>query len=83
MLEKDDLSPVTVADFAIQALLTATIHAAYPEDKFVGGEESAAGLREHPQHCCSASGSCYSTSCGTLARRPGSGSRPARSRCAR
>ncbi|KAI8626892.1 carbohydrate phosphatase [Xylariaceae sp. FL1651] len=46
-IEKDDLSPVTVADFAIQALLTATIHSAFPDDKFVG-EESAAGLRENP-----------------------------------
>ncbi len=47
VLEKDDLSPVTVADFAIQALLTATIHAAFPDDKFVG-EESAADLRKNP-----------------------------------
>ncbi len=47
VLEKDDLSPVTVADFAIQALLTSTLHAAFPNDKFVG-EESAADLRENP-----------------------------------
>ncbi|KAI1337860.1 carbohydrate phosphatase [Xylariaceae sp. FL0016] len=46
-VEKDDLSPVTVADFAIQALLTATIYHAFPDDKFVG-EESAADLRENP-----------------------------------
>ncbi|KAI1433599.1 carbohydrate phosphatase [Xylaria sp. CBS 124048] len=46
-VEKDDLSPVTVADFAIQALLTATIHDAFPDDEFVG-EESAAELRENP-----------------------------------
>ncbi|CAJ2509854.1 Uu.00g057540.m01.CDS01 [Anthostomella pinea] len=44
-IKKDDLSPVTVADFAIQALLTATIHHAFPADKFVG-EESAADLRD-------------------------------------
>ncbi|XXG96890.1 hypothetical protein Hte_003181 [Hypoxylon texense] len=47
VIEKDDLSPVTVADFAIQALLTATIHHAFPNDKFVG-EESAAELRDNP-----------------------------------
>jgi 3'(2'), 5'-bisphosphate nucleotidase len=47
VIEKDDLSPVTVADFAIQALLTATIHHAFPDDKFVG-EESAKDLRENP-----------------------------------
>lgn len=47
IVEKDDLSPVTIADFAIQALLTATICDAFPDDKFVG-EESAADLRENP-----------------------------------
>ncbi|KAI1384835.1 carbohydrate phosphatase [Hypoxylon trugodes] len=47
VIEKDDLSPVTVADFAIQALLTATVHHAFPNDKFVG-EESAADLRDNP-----------------------------------
>ncbi|KAK9423762.1 putative Myo-inositol-monophosphatase [Seiridium unicorne] len=47
VIEKDDLSPVTVADFAIQALLTASIHHVFPDDKFVG-EESAADLRESP-----------------------------------
>ncbi|KAI1486118.1 hypothetical protein F5X96DRAFT_656623 [Biscogniauxia mediterranea] len=47
VVEKDDLSPVTVADFAIQALLTSTIHAAFPDDRFVG-EESAAALRANP-----------------------------------
>ncbi|KAI2642500.1 carbohydrate phosphatase [Xylaria nigripes] len=46
-LEKDDLSPVTIADFAIQALLTATLYHAFPDDKFVG-EESASELRENP-----------------------------------
>lgn len=47
VVAKDDLSPVTVADFAIQALLTCTIHHAFPEDKFVG-EESADALRASP-----------------------------------
>lgn len=46
-VEKDDLSPVTIADFAIQALLTATIQSAFPGDNFVG-EESAADLRDNP-----------------------------------
>jgi 3'(2'), 5'-bisphosphate nucleotidase len=47
VLEKDDLSPVTVADFAIQALLTASIVAGFPSDRFVG-EESADELRTTP-----------------------------------
>jgi 3'(2'), 5'-bisphosphate nucleotidase len=46
-VEKDDLSPVTIADFAVQALLTATIQNACPGDRFVG-EESAADLRGNP-----------------------------------
>ncbi|KAI5855031.1 carbohydrate phosphatase [Durotheca rogersii] len=47
VLEKSDLSPVTIADFAIQALLTATVHHAFPGDKFVG-EESSGDLRNNP-----------------------------------
>lgn len=47
VVAKDDLSPVTVADFAIQALLTCTIHRAFPDDRFVG-EESADALRANP-----------------------------------
>ncbi|WOO81730.1 3'(2'),5'-bisphosphate nucleotidase [Vanrija pseudolonga] len=47
IVEKDDHSPVTVADLAIQALLTATIHSAFPDDLFVG-EESAEQLRASP-----------------------------------
>ncbi|KAK1961765.1 3',5'-bisphosphate nucleotidase [Colletotrichum sublineola] len=50
VVTKEDLSPVTVADFAIQALLTSTLHAAFPDDKFVG-EESAADLRQNPRLC--------------------------------
>ncbi|KAH7004822.1 hypothetical protein EDB82DRAFT_551263 [Fusarium venenatum] len=45
-IEKDDLSPVTVADFAVQALLTATIKNAFPEDRVVG-EEDASDLRQN------------------------------------
>lgn len=47
VVEKDDLSPVTVADFAIQALLTSSIHHVFPDDRFVG-EESADELRQNP-----------------------------------
>lgn len=47
VVSKDDLSPVTIADFAIQALLTCTLHHAFPSDRFIG-EESSAALRENP-----------------------------------
>ncbi len=47
VVQKDDLSPVTTADFAIQALLTATLHHAFPHYGFVG-EEDAAALRADP-----------------------------------
>ncbi|KAK4096588.1 carbohydrate phosphatase [Parathielavia hyrcaniae] len=47
-LVKDDLSFVTVADFAIQALLTRTLQAAFPDDGFIG-EESAGALRQNPR----------------------------------
>ncbi|TQV94350.1 hypothetical protein V2A60_002613 [Cordyceps javanica] len=43
-IEKDDFSPVTVADFAVQGLLAATFKGAFPEDNFVG-EENASHLR--------------------------------------
>ena len=43
----DDLSPVTVADFAVQALMAATFATAFPDDRLVG-EESAAQLRDNP-----------------------------------
>ncbi|EFX02152.1 myo-inositol-monophosphatase [Grosmannia clavigera kw1407] len=50
-IEKDDnLGPVTVGDFAIQALLTASLHHAFPEDGFVG-EEAASALRENAALC--------------------------------
>jgi 3'(2'), 5'-bisphosphate nucleotidase len=44
VIEKADLSPVTVADFAVQALLIATFKHSFPEDRFVG-EEDASDLR--------------------------------------
>jgi HAL2 family 3'(2'),5'-bisphosphate nucleotidase len=46
-LDKKDNTPVTIADFAAQALIISAIHHAFPDDGFVG-EESAAVLREDP-----------------------------------
>lgn len=46
--DKSDASPVTVADFAAQALMICAIHAQYPEDNFVA-EESSELLRENPE----------------------------------
>lgn len=43
---KADDSPVTIADFAAQAVLTSCIHAVYPSDRFIG-EESAEALRQN------------------------------------
>jgi 3'(2'), 5'-bisphosphate nucleotidase len=43
---KADDSPVTIADFAAQALLISALHAVYPQDKFIG-EESADALRQN------------------------------------
>ena len=43
---KADDSPVTIADFAAQAVIISALHAVYPDDKFIG-EESAAALREN------------------------------------
>ncbi|TQV90667.1 hypothetical protein V2A60_006879 [Cordyceps javanica] len=44
-VSKKDSTPVTVADFAVQALLIGTLSQAFPTDNFLG-EESAAALRE-------------------------------------
>lgn len=44
---KSDASPVTIADFAAQALLISAIHTTWPEDRFIG-EESADALRNDP-----------------------------------
>lgn len=43
---KADDSPVTIADFAAQALIISAIHAVYPSDTFIG-EESADALRQN------------------------------------
>ena len=42
-------TPVIIADFAAQALLISAIHAAFPNDRFVG--ESADALRSDPDLC--------------------------------
>ncbi|KAI9927377.1 hypothetical protein AWENTII_006179 [Aspergillus wentii] len=44
---KDDDSPVTIADFASQAILISAIRHNFPDDKFLG-EESASALRGNP-----------------------------------
>ena len=41
-ISKADSSPVTIADFAAQALLISALHYAFPNDAFVGEEDSAA-----------------------------------------
>lgn len=40
-VSKADSSPVTIADFAAQALIISILHAEFPHDKFVGEEDSA------------------------------------------
>lgn len=49
-ITKDDASPVTVADFAAQALLIAAVRASFPDDGFLG-EEAADALRRDPDLC--------------------------------
>jgi 3'(2'), 5'-bisphosphate nucleotidase len=43
---KADDSPVTIADFAAQAILISALHAVFPHDRFIG-EESADALRQN------------------------------------
>jgi 3'(2'), 5'-bisphosphate nucleotidase len=43
-VEKADLSPVTVADYAVQALILHLLHTEFPEDGFIAEEDSAALL---------------------------------------
>ena len=45
-IEKKDRSPVTIADFGSQAVITRFVKQAFPEDAVVG-EESAGALREN------------------------------------
>ena len=46
VLEKDDRSPVTVADFASQAVICRAIGAAFPSDPIIGEEESSTLRKE-------------------------------------
>lgn len=45
-ISKTDFSPVTIGDFASQALLTSAVHGAFPTDNFLA-EESADDLRQN------------------------------------
>ncbi|KAF9892339.1 hypothetical protein FE257_002116 [Aspergillus nanangensis] len=45
-LDKSDSSPVTIADFASQALIIAAIHRVFPHDDIVGEEDSKALRRD-------------------------------------
>ena len=45
-VKKSDFSPVTIGDFAVQALLIAALHGAFPSDVFLA-EESADELRSN------------------------------------
>jgi len=49
VLEKQDKSPVTVADFSSQAVICRAINAAFPEDPIIG-EEDAGELRQTENH---------------------------------
>ncbi len=44
-VEKEDKSPVTIADFGSQALICSTLHKVFPHDRIVG-EEDAGVLRQ-------------------------------------
>lgn len=47
-LEKPDTSPVTVADFAVQALIVSHLHSKFPTDCFIA-EETTTALRMDPE----------------------------------
>ena len=47
-ITKDDRSPVTVGDFAVQAIVSLDLHEAFPDVKIVG-EERADALRDPSQ----------------------------------
>lgn len=49
-ISKDDDSPVTIADFAAQAVLIGLLHRAFPSDSFLG-EETSATLRKDESLC--------------------------------
>jgi 3'(2'), 5'-bisphosphate nucleotidase len=50
-IEKNDRSPVTIADFGSQAIVCQTIAAAFPDDPIVG-EEDASVLRQPEMDTC-------------------------------
>lgn len=47
-LKKSDASPVTIADFAVQALIVSRLHRDFPDDYFIA-EETTGALREDDQ----------------------------------
>ena len=47
-IQKNDRSPVTVADFGSQALICQAINEAFPDDIIVA-EENAQALKQNPQ----------------------------------
>ncbi|KAL2208562.1 carbohydrate phosphatase [Sarocladium strictum] len=49
-IAKDDRSPVTIADFAAQAILIGILHQVFPDDSFLG-EETSAALRADESLC--------------------------------
>ncbi|MFK7778700.1 MAG: 3'(2'),5'-bisphosphate nucleotidase [Gimesia sp.] len=49
VLEKQDKSPVTIADYSSQAVICRALVAAFPEDPIIG-EEDAAELRQSENH---------------------------------
>jgi len=49
VLEKQDKSPVTIADYSSQAVICRALEAAFPEDPVIG-EEDAAELRQTENH---------------------------------
>ena len=47
-ISKEDKSPVTMADFAAQAVLIKTVREAFPDDAFLGEEDSSALRDDEP-----------------------------------
>eukprot|EP00186_Timspurckia_oligopyrenoides_P001429 CAMPEP_0182442160 /NCGR_PEP_ID=MMETSP1172-20130603/1114_1 /TAXON_ID=708627 /ORGANISM="Timspurckia oligopyrenoides, Strain CCMP3278" /LENGTH=257 /DNA_ID=CAMNT_0024636873 /DNA_START=70 /DNA_END=840 /DNA_ORIENTATION=- len=49
-IRKSDASPVTVADFAVQALILSDLHEKFPTHKFIA-EETSTALNKDPELC--------------------------------
>ncbi|KAK6536554.1 hypothetical protein TWF281_000780 [Arthrobotrys megalospora] len=47
-VQKDDKSPVTIADFGAQSLVFASLYKSFPDDNIIG-EEDSAGLRSNKE----------------------------------